>query len=334
VNEGIGALEQAVGDWLRATERVEQQLRVHAMEFGSDRFDAEARLGGIALLHVSIASDIATVAPFDSLPPDARASALPERSHLPASAVTSSEILIAGELGETLSQPIERDGPDRVAPDPIADDRFDEVVSEVVREIVDRAGSAGTSVLVGMGGVLLHVLGPLHEAVRATPAFIRDAFQRGALRIARLVKLVVGRATEVLDAVFSGYRSAVSEILEHAVERKFDPFGAALIARIVGDDDVRARAAQQLRSVKRPRRAIRRVRKTTTLHKHWVGPVPFAAKGLPALWAVPIGPVPAGAVPAVVLLAWTVLLTGDQLDSARPFVPDLWAGVVRRASGE
>jgi hypothetical protein len=334
VSEGVDALERAVIGWLELTEQIEQQLRGYAAEFEEDRFDAEARLGGIALLHLSIASDVATVAPFDDLLTGSYAAALQERSRLPEYTIASSEVLIAGGLGETLSQPIEPEGGDGAAPDPISGDRFDELIDDVVREIVDRAGSAGTSVLVGMGGVLLHVLSPMHEAVRATPAFIRDAFQRGARRIAKLVKRLVGRATDVLDSVFSGYRNAVSEVLEEAVGRRFDPFGAALIAGIVKDEDVRARAARQLRSAEHPRRAARRVGKTATLHKHWVGPVPWVAKGLPALWAVPIGPVPAGAVAAVVLLAWTILLTGDQLDSDGQLFPDLWAGVVRRAGGE
>src|SRR5277367_2580347 len=83
VNAGVDAIELAVLDWLEVTQRIEQQLREHAAEFEGDRFDVEARLGGIALLHVSIASDVAIVAPFDDLPPESRAASLQERSRLP-----------------------------------------------------------------------------------------------------------------------------------------------------------------------------------------------------------------------------------------------------------
>ena len=68
-------------------------------------------------------------------------------------------------------------------------------------------------------------------------------------------------------------------------------------------------------------------------HQRWVGPVCVVSRGLAPLWAVPLGPVPTAPVAAVALLAWTVILTYDQLDA--PGAPlDVWKGVIRRADGQ
>jgi hypothetical protein len=61
-------------------------------------------------------------------------------------------------------------------------------------------------------------------------------------------------------------------------------------------------------------------------NKRWVGPVRTAAKGLDFLWPVQVGPVPTAPIAACALLAWTLIITGDQLDARGPF-PRFWVGV-------
>jgi hypothetical protein len=72
--------------------------------------------------------------------------------------------------------------------------------------------------------------------------------------------------------------------------------------------------------------------KLVNSQEKWVGkPVGAAAKGLPKLWPVTIGPVSAAPIGAVALIGWIYLITGDPLDRG-PL--NFWRGVVRRANGE
>jgi len=63
--------------------------------------------------------------------------------------------------------------------------------------------------------------------------------------------------------------------------------------------------------------------------------VEWLSQGLSPLWLVilplPI-PMPVAPIAAAVLFVWTVLVSGDQLDSKGPF-PGFWKGVVRRSEG-
>jgi hypothetical protein len=115
-----------------------------------------------------------------------------------------------------------------------------------------------------------------------------------------------------------------------------EPLGARLIAELLNAGKVQTDAVQQLGVVhdahERDDR-IQRIKKLKKLHARWVGPVRYTADGLPLLAPMMVGPVPAAAIAGVGLLAWTVIVTGDQLDTSRRFFPDRWAGVVRRAGG-
>jgi hypothetical protein len=331
VEEHYNRLDRSVHGWLDTTEEIESRLREHAAEFAQDRDEVEIRLGGLALAHLSIAADVAVVAPLDGIASDEPVSADDQPPELPAHPDVSEKVLQQADLLETLSQPIEADHADD---EPVADDASVELIDDVVKDIVDRAGEAGTSIFLGLGSLLTHGVQPLHGALQATPEFIQEAFEKGTRKIAGLVKLLVGRATKIMSSVLGGYRDAVLEFLGVTAISKVDSFGAQVISIIVDADEVRSRAAAALAGGPNRRRRLRRVRKTKSLHKKWVGPVPWLARGLGPLSLVMIGPIPAAAVAAVILLGWTVLLTGDQLDASGKVFPDLWAGVVRRAAGE
>ena len=45
-----------------------------------------------------------------------------------------------------------------------------------------------------------------------------------------------------------------------------------------------------------------------------------------------LGPVPAAPSAGAALIAWTVMISGDQLDS-EGFFPNFWTGVVQRSGG-
>ena len=355
VSAGVDAVQRAVDNWASVTEELERRLQAHAREYPNDRFDAEARLGGIAMLHLSIAADVAILAPFDDALAGSLAPALEAQAGLPRRADTSRKVLEDGRLLESLSKPIEETSPndgEEALPEPIeealpedgasdAPDQSREIaqlaVDDVVNNIVDRAGTACSRVALQLGGVLVQVVHPLTEALKLAPPVVADAVRRQVRRIAKLVKFLVRRANDIFNAVLGKYREVLSPVLDEVGAELTETLGARLVVRLVDADRVRSNAEERLtraRNARQRKRRIQKMKHVKTLHRRWVGPVRFVADGLPFLAPMMIGPVPTAAIAGVGLLGWTVIVTGDQLDTTRKFFPDLWCGVVRRAGGE
>jgi hypothetical protein len=361
VDAGVAAVQRAVDEWATVTEGLEQRLRSHALEYPADRFDAEARLGGIALMHVSLAADVAALVPFDGVPASILVAAAATEFTLPRRAEISLRVLETGRLLQSISEPIEQglprddaDAPEAEAPeaeapkaeDPKADTQetladfrkiAGDAVDDVMKDIVDRAGTACSSVVLGLSGIAVHAVHPLSEALNLAPGFITEALRKQAKKIAGLVKFLVNRANEIFNAILGNYREVLAPLQDQITSALTEPLGARLVGKLVDDDKVRADAKQRLcqaRDVRERDRRIERMEKLKTLHARWVGPVRIVADGLPLLTPVMVGPVPSVAIAAVGLLGWTVFVTGDQLDTSRKFFPDLWPGVVRRAGDE
>lgn len=356
VDAGVDAVQRAVGEWAAVTEGLEQRLGSHALEYPADRFDADARLGGIALMHVSLAADVATLVPFDGVPASILVAVAATEFTLPRRAEISLRVLENGRLLQSISEPIEQglprddaDAPEAEKPkaeEPKADTQealadfrkiAGDAVDDVVKDIVDRAGKACSSVVLGLSGIAIHAVHPLSEALNLAPGFITEALRKQAKKIAGLVKILVNRANKIFNAILGGYRDVLAPLQDQITSALTEPLGARLIGKLVDDDKVRADAKQRLsqaRDVRERDRRIERMEKLKTLHARWVGPVRFTADGLPLLTPVMVGPVPAAAIAAVGLLGWTVFVTGDQLDTSRKLFPDLWPGVVRRAGDE
>jgi hypothetical protein len=337
VRDGVDRLDGAVNSWLEATASIEVRLLSDAEAATNDRYDAEARLGGLALAQLSVAEDVATVAPLDEISLDEPTSAVQER--VPGATDSSREVLVEGGLLRILSEPIDpEDERSPIAGASPEDNRIDEhaarVIDEVIDDILERSGRGVVAVATSLVGPVAHVLGHLSDALTATPAQIQTAFEKTARRIAKLVKLLVKRALEIFDSLTGGYGDAAKEFLKEAVWKEIERFGATVMSDLLNAPDVRARAVSRLATAPNPDARLQRVQKMKRQHSRWVGPVRLVAHGIPKLWAVMIGPVPAGAIATVGLLGYTAVVTGDQLDSSRIFVPDLWAGVVRRADGE
>ena len=361
VDAGVDAVQRAVGEWAAVTEGLEQRLRSHGVEYPADRFDVDARLGGIALLHLSLAADVAALAPFDGVPAGILVAAAAAEFTLPRRAEISLRVMDTGRLLQSISEPIEQGlpGNDAKAPEakapeadaPKAKEQKDkarealadfrkiaaDAVDDVVKDIVDRAGTACTSVVLGLSGIAIHAVHPLSEAFNLAPGFITETLHKQAKKIAGLVKILVRRANEIFNAILGGYRDVLSPLQDQIMSALTEPLGARLVGKLVDDDKVRADAKQRLGQApdagERDRR-IERMKKLKTLHSRWVGPVRIVADGLPLLTPVMVGPVPSAAIAAVGLLGWTVFVTGDQLDTSRKLFPDLWPGVVRRAGDE
>ena len=368
VDAGVDAVQRAVGEWAAVTEGLEQRLGSHALEYPADRFDADARLGGIALMHVSLAADVATLVPFDGVPasilvavaateftsPGGQKSpcgswrtggsrrAFPSQSSKACRGTTRTRQKRTRQKRKShqeAEKPKGRRAKGADAQEALADFRkiAGDAVDDVVKDIVDRAGKACSSVVLGLSGIAIHAVHPLSEALNLAPGFITEALRKQAKKIAGLVKILVNRANKIFNAILGGNLDDLAPLQHQITSALTEPLGARLIGKLVDDDKVRADAKQRLsqaRDVRERDRRIERMEKLKTLHARWVGPVRFTADGLPLLTPVMVGPVPAAAIAAVGLLGWTVFVTGDQLDTSRKLFPDLWPGVVRRAGDE
>jgi hypothetical protein len=343
--DAVAGVEDATVAWLDRTAALEQRLRAHAEAEPADAEDVAARLGGLAVLHVAAAGDVGAVEALDRGDVGGDVRSLAAGAGWPEYAAAIQATAFDAGLVRALGEPDDGgpdDGPDTTARgEPDGDEGPSEDVADVVREIVERAGEGASAVLFGLAGgvgdVLFATLStPLTAALDLGPDAVRSAASGIAGRIAGLVGRLIARVEDVLGAVLGNYREAVGAVIEEADPASF--VGETLAGKVVGKvlraDGIRAEAVARLAAAPgETARRLRRMRRLARSNRRWVGPVRFAARGLPHLWGVPLGPVPAAPVAAAALLAWAIVVTGDQLDAAGP-VPDLWVGVVRIAGGE
>ena len=339
--DAVAGVEAATEAWLVRSRALEERLVAHGEAEPADAEDVAGRLGGLAVLHVAAAGDVGAVASLDrgaGAGPVALASP-------PAYASAIQATAFDGGVVRSLGSPDTGDDDEPPEPGLRAGAGRDEGpgadADEVVQEIVERAGEGASAVLFGLAGgageLLFSALAsPLGTALELGPEAVRSAVADVAGRIAGLVGRLIARVQDVLAAVLGGYRDAVGAVIEEADPASY--VGESLAGKVLGRlwraDGVRAEATARLAAAPAdtPRR-VRRLRRLVRANRRWVGPVRYAARGLPHLWAVPLGPVPAAPVAGVALLAWTTLVTADQLDAAGPY-PDVWRGVVRIAGGD
>lgn len=362
VGIALTAVEESVENWARVSFDTERDLLDHLDELPSDADAVQARVGGIAMLHLAIAADVATILPFDDAPRGATVSEVHQSAQaLGQSLFGRAETIRDAALGpdaliESMSMEddprddaeAERelgagDNPNITLSAVVVAD-FEALVGdeidEVVNDILERASRASTAILLGLAGGgghrLLELIPHLRASLSAAPTDVRQFVARTVRRISRLVNVLIARARKALNAVLGGYKASVENLLDAADPTSWvaESLAGNLLSRLVSSADVRRRARLQLSQAPDRQRRVTRVKVLKKTHKKWVGPVRVVARGLPALWGVTLGPLPIAAAPvaAVALLGWTIMITGDQLDASR--FPDLWKGVVRRASGE
>ena len=213
------------------------------------------------------------------------------------------------------------------------------------KKLVDRAGAGVRSVLVGTASshqvVFIAVKPALDAALGLPPEAVAQAAKKTVRSIARLAKLVIHRAYNVVNEVTRGYARMVKQFIDYAQPQELilTRTVRAVVAKMLSEREIHyaiqhrrtlwkqndlKRMGSKLPVIPEPDDTAR-LRKILKHNKRWVGrPVPIAARFLHPLWAVPVGPVPAAPIAACVLLAWTVLFTGDQLDSPGPF-PNFWS---------
>ncbi len=341
--DAVARVEVATGSWLDRTRTLEERLTAHARAEPADAGDVAGRLGAIALLHVATACDVGAIEPLDHGEPDADVRMLLPGTAWPAARSTiQATAFDAGVIADLGRPEPDDDGPsDAGALPPTGDEGPATDVDEVVREIVERAGEGASAVLFGLAGgvtdLAFGLIAPqLVAALGVAPDVVQSTVGEVAGRVAGLVRVLIGRVDDLLGAILGSYRDAVGAVIDEADPAAY--VGEALAGKVVGRllrvDGIRAEAVASLEaSPADTLRRVRRMRRLLQTNRRWVGPVRYAARGLPHLWAIPIGPVPAAPIAAVGLLAWTTLVTGDHLDAPGPH-PNLWKGVLRLAAGE
>jgi hypothetical protein len=302
-----------------------------------DAADAVERLGGVSLIHLAVASDLSKLVPIDLLCDSDPVSAAESVSEpFPSSAIEA----VAGD-GSDRGRVLRAITDSAEQSDTDDGDEPDGPALDVVTELVDRAGECVWSVLVGVAPAahvsFLTIKTQFDDALALAPADIQKVAKKVVGSIASLAKWVFSRAYALFGAVTENKLEIVASIFkkakEQAVEFVFKKPVRRVVAAIFNEAGIRTTIKQNyLKRVKdgRPqpdnKRALNKILKH---NKRWVArPVPILAHRLRPLWMVHIGVVPVAPIAACLLLAWTTLFTGDQLDAPGPFPNLLRQGVL------
>jgi len=335
--EALSLLDEATERWLSQSQQVETDLlelaRTDQPEPDADistAADAIERLWGISLIHLAVSADLAKLSPIDFLENDDDPVSAAESP--PAAAQPSAIAAIAGDgpqdghIGRALGMSAqEADKLDDAAPNA---PELKPPAGKVLTELVDRATECTCKVLVGTvpipsAHVIFDNVTPLlKSALGAAPDAISSAVQKIVKTVARLAMMVLARVRAVMDAVHPGAFEFVKEQLVEETQDKggehiLSPVVRPIVAKVLRTPHCVATIKQKQLNRKGPepdnKDAFRKILKH---NKRWVArPVPFAASTvLRPLWHLSWSGVPAAPIAACLLLAWTILLTGDEID--------------------
>lgn len=303
--------------------------------------DAVGRLCAISFIHIAVACDVAQLAGLDDADQltDLVTDLLGDSA---SSRAIASLVLNARGLFKQLVLPPSRSRAADADP-----------ALEMLDDFVRRTTSVFTTVLLGMvppaGGLVVAqaVTPALHSALKVAPQEIANEISRLAKGIVRLVKLLIHRIEEIIDAVFGRYKETVTALLDAlnvrdrllkrvirpAADKLFEaePIATAIkLANVKRNmtkfDPVTGRMTHAHEDPAVSKQRAKKLRDLSKSNRRWVGPAERVAKGVHPLWAVSAGGVPAAPIAAAVILAWVILITGDQLDSRGPF-PNFWEGL-------
>lgn len=214
-------------------------------------------------------------------------------------------------------------------------------VHEVVNTLIDRAACAGTATSSGLADSALGwaALALLDDVICLLPGGAGSAVTSAHTAVSRLVGPVLERAV-ALTARFTStnptavalLRDLVPAVAECATEQAVNESLRSLFSAC----RVEFEAADALDSTNQEERSRRaeRLNQLERRNGELVGPVQFIGRhAVPSLARLPApgGPL-ASAIAGVVLLAWILLVTGDQLDAHG--YPRIWPGVVSVSRGE
>jgi hypothetical protein len=291
--------------------------------------DALGRLFGITLLHLSIACDIGSLAQLDEAAPNDRPEVVRALSGRP---TTISETAWGG-LVEALENRLDQlNSPAHL--------HSDSPEIEAMTKILEQARDVTKAVLTGSAPIAGMVFSQVKAAMSAAslvgPAEFQHALGSIVRHVKRIICKLIRRVRNVVECVSSSYGRTLGRFIDRWAdkerERIVDHVVDSVLARVFAKRELEMRidsAIDERVASGRPLLSRSRTDELDDLLKsnsRWVGPAGTAAKGLHFLWAVQLGPVPAAPIAACVMLAWTLIITGDQLDARGPF-PNFWDGV-------
>jgi hypothetical protein len=199
---------------------------------------------------------------------------------------------------------------------------------------VTKAVLTGSAPIAGM--VFAHVKAAMSAASLVGPAEIHYALGSIARHVKRIICKLIRRVRNVVECVSSSYGRSLGRFIDRWVDKErekiVDDVVDSVLARVFAKRELEVRiqrAIDERLASGQPLLSRSRTKELDDLLKsnsRWIGPAGTAAKGLHFLWAVQLGPVPAAPIAACVMLAWTLIITGDQLDARGPF-PKFWDGV-------
>lgn len=359
VGQAVDGINQAMDKWSTVYHDfvgdIEATLRDHPKSS-----EAVTALRALSQLQVGASQETALAVKLDTLDRNTRLADIPnwptdQRAALEETAFGPAQNPSAGLI--SLMRAGTDDDPRPERPGQVDGD----AVGHAVRVIRIQTAESINSVFVGLAAVpVLDMIIPLPEGKEALE-LLRDALEEptswAVEEVAKEIPKVISRwsrwalrkATELLHRVLGDHRVQVLERVDELLKVGSAKSGTNLISGALvwvydtGDVIERGEAAfeppgQPLPAGQRRNRATR-LRKLEESNKKWLTPIKLLSPATGHLWCVPIPlPIPPHAIPAApaaaaVLLAWTVLLSGDQLDTRYPF-PNVWKGVVRRAQGE
>jgi hypothetical protein len=338
--EALSLLDEATTRWLSQSQLVERELLQLAStdepELDADvstAADAIERVWGISLIHLAVCADLAKLGPLDFLENDddqiSAAVSLPASTPPSAIAAVAGDGFQDGQIGRALTMSAQQaDEHDDAGPD--APPRKPPTYA-VLAELVHRASESTCKVLVGTvpipaAHVIFDNITPLlKSAIGAAPDGIASAAQKIVKTVARLALLVLRRVRDVMNAVRPG---AFDFLKEQLLEEAQDEGSKHILSPVVRPIVAKILAEQGCFATIRQKRLYRgktgepepdneaALRKILKHNTRWVArPVPIAASTvLRPLWHLSWAGVPAAPIAACLLLAWTILLTGDELD--------------------
>ncbi|MGX9790402.1 hypothetical protein [Mycobacterium sp. MMS18-G62] len=354
VGEARRNIEAANQNWAKVSAAFEAALDATLRERPEEASEIQLARTALSQLQLSFSTEMALVQALDAQDENLKLANIPAWPTEGRAVLEEAAFGSPGTEATSLMSLIRVGTDDDPAPEP-AGQLYGDAVGHAIRVIRRQAAESINSVLVGLAAVPLMDWIPLPTGTEAGK-LVRDLLDEPASwaveevtkqlprGISKWSRWALGKATQLLKKVLGKQRF---EALDRLLAKGAATTGTDLLADALvwvydtGDVIQRGEAAfdppgKPLKVQERRKRGDR-LSKLEKSNKRWLTPIKVLSPGVGHLWSVPIplGPVaiPAAPAAAAVLLAWALVLSGDQLDTRYPY-PNFWKGVVRRAQGE
>ncbi|BBZ45439.1 hypothetical protein [Mycobacterium parmense] len=356
VEQARESIDDAMRNWAAVHEDFVAALDATLNDQPAFKSEIKLALGALSVLDAGVSTEIALAQPLETLDGNRKLASIPDWPTESHAVLEATAFGPPGAPDEGLVSLLQVGTDDDPAPEPPGQ-LYGDAVGHAVRVIRRQTAESITSVFVGLTAVPFMDAIPL-PANKELVDVLRDLLEEpGSWAVELAIKELprgiskwcqwaLGKATQLLKKVLGEQRfEALDKLLVKGATTKTTDFISQTLIWVYDTGDVieRGEAAfeppgQPLKKSEHNKRGAR-LGKLEKSNKKWLGPIKLLSPGVGHLWYVPIPlPVPPNALPAApaaaaVLLAWALLLSGDQLDTRYPY-PNVWKGVVRRAQGE